>query len=528
MTRYRLANSAAERYDRCIRYAPGRPLPSGQAAPQPTSAWPEENVALLERFRTWLLSSGTSPHTVDHVYIPMAGHALGLNLEHQCQLELEADLERAMDYVRAKRLGAERIDICRNALAKFRCFLRQERGTADVSLRPLNHQRYREGLPDWLLGELDRYQQSRQHRWRPARLNEQILRFWSGHVRLWRWLCERHTITGLQDVRRQYLLDYAGHQLAVGYAPSTVNQDLRYFHAFLCFLQEQDYPVPQTLLRLPGIKQPDRLPRFLTDEQVRLLRGDLEGRVAQATYPPQRRDALLDRAAFYLLWQGGMRLGEVEELRLDDLDLPGRKLMVRRGKGLKDRTVYLTDSTVRALHAYLAVRGLGPTNHVFLYRNQAVKKDLLRARIKAAGERVGVKVHPHRLRHTCATQLLNAGCRVTSIQRFLGHNRLNSTMIYARVHDRIVEEDYYAAMAHVEARLELELPQDSNLPLPAAERVRLLELAAHLAAPTLNVETRLDLVEQLRRVLAGLAPNPLPPANHHPLDPGLAAARAPC
>ena len=73
---------------------------------------------------------------------------------------------------------------------------------------------------------------------------------------------------------------------------------------------------------------------------------------------------------------------------------------------MKDRTVFLTDTTVNAPSTYLAVRGLGPTDHVFLYRNQAISKDLIHGRLKAAGERAGVKVHAHRLRHTAATQLL--------------------------------------------------------------------------------------------------------------------------
>jgi integrase len=120
-----------------------------------------------------------------------------------------------------------------------------------------------------------------------------------------------------------------------------------------------------------------------------------------------------------------------------------------------------------ALQEYLAVRGAhspqngsgcfakGSGDHVFLYRNAPLKKGLIRAQLKYAGERVGVKVYPHRLRHTCATQLLNAGCRVTSIQRFLGHKKLNSTMIYARAHDQTVAEDYFTAMQRVEERLDI-------------------------------------------------------------------------
>jgi hypothetical protein len=57
------------------------------------------------------------------------------------------------------------------------------------------------------------------------------------------------------------------HRLAAGYAPSGINQDLRHFHALLLHLQDQGYRVPQALLRTPALKQPDRLPQFLVDEQ---------------------------------------------------------------------------------------------------------------------------------------------------------------------------------------------------------------------------------------------------------------------
>jgi hypothetical protein len=143
---------------------------------------------------------------------------------------------------------------------------------------------------------------------------------------------------------------------------------------------------------------------------------------------------------------------------------------------------------------------------VFLYRHHPVNKDLIYCRIRAAGERVGVKVSPHQLRHTCATQLLNAGCRITSIQKLLGHRRLNSTLVYARVHDHTVSADYYAAMAHIETRLNLASEGGevgAPLYVDLFARARLMELVNRLAEPQLGVEMRLDLVEQMRCVLNG-------------------------
>jgi site-specific recombinase XerD len=504
-------HSAAERYDDALRWACLRRhkhLPPGCPVPQPTSAWPKENVALLERYQDWLWSSGTSRYVIEHVYIPMAGYALGLNLKPHPQIDLDADLAKVQDYTEAKLSSAQWIKTCCCALAKFRRFMRQERGQIEVTFRPFDRAYYCTGLPDWLVEQLQRYQHLMQRNWRPARLKEQLMRFWGGHTRLWHWLLERYPITCPADIKRQYVLDFIDHRLAAGAAISTVNSDLRYFHTFLVYLEGQDYQIPMALLRIRGLKQPDRLPRFLTDEQVRLLRDDLEGRVAQATSFAQQRDALLDRAAFYLLWQGGLRLSEVEELRLEDLDLPGRKLMVRQGKGRKDRTAYLTGTAIRTLQAYLDARGMGPTDHVFL----------IPARIKAAGKRAGVKATPHRLRHTFSTQLVNAGCRITSIQKLLGHKRLNSTMVYARVHNRTVADDYYAAMAKIEEQLDPSTEQDpvarkgnTGAPMSIGERARLLALLDRLVEPQLDLETRLALVAQMRGVL-NLAEN-LSPAD---------------
>jgi hypothetical protein len=94
---------------------------------------------------------------------------------------------------------------------------------------------------------------------------------------------------------------------------------------------------------------------------------------------------------------------------------------------------------------------------------------------------------------------------VTTIQKLLGHRRLNATMIYARVHDRTVEEDYYAAMAQIEKGLDLAAGMDATdnvgEPIDAGERARLLELASQLAVPQLGLDVRLDLVAQIRSVL---------------------------
>jgi hypothetical protein len=108
---------------------------------------------------------------------------------------------------------------------------------------------------------------------------------------------------------------------------------------------------------------------------------------------------------------------------------------------------------------------------------------------------------PHQLRHTFATQLLNAGCKVTTIQKLLGHRRLNSTMVYARVHDRTVAKDYYAAMAQIEKSVTVDKEVETSKTLERSDRELLLKLIDRLAEQRLSADSRQLLVEQMRGVL---------------------------
>jgi site-specific recombinase XerD len=494
------------RYDQALHYARDHRLPAGFISPRPTKEWPPENIALLDRYVDWLRGGGASEEVIRTIYIPMAGHVLGLNLKPHKLLDLDSDLSQALEYVKAKQMGPDWTDVCRVSLEKFRRFMLNDRGQIQVKYKPFDAVKYAEGLPLWVVRELERYQLIKQRNWREMRLEESKRRFWQRFVMIWRYLVETHHVQEIKDIKRQHLYAYAEMRLSTGHAATGVNGDIRSFHGFLGFLQDEGYEIPQSLLHWQGLKEPDRLPRFLPDDQVKRLRDEFENRVLQANSASTRRNSLLDRATFYLLWQSGLRRGEVEDLRLEDLNIEGKRLTVRLGKNLKDRTVFMTNTTVCAVKEYLAVRGIGPTDHVFLYRNQPLSKDLIHGRLKLIGDLVGVKVHAHRLRHTCATQLLNAGCKITSIQKFLGHKKLNSTMIYARVHDQTVAEDYYTAMNRVEQRLELaDQPKEISDAIWVNTQTQLIMLVEQLFTPQLEDLVRFELADQLKKKLCSLA-----------------------
>lgn len=484
------------RYDQALNYARDQHLPTGFLSPHPTRDWPKENIELLERYVDWLRGGGASEEVIRIIYIPMAGHVLGLNLKPHSKIDLKEDLQKAMDYVRAKGPGPDWTKVCRNSLEKFRRFMLNDRGLLEIKYVPFDPFKFANSLPPWLFTELLRYQHIKQRNWRESRMEQNTRRFWHRFITIWRYLCETKGIREINNLNHHHLTDYAEMRLSSGHKPTGVNSDIRSLHEFFRFLQDEGFEISQSLFHWTPLKEPDRLPRFLTDEQVCRLKDEFEMRVTRANSPSQSRNSLLDRAWFYLLWQSGLRRGEVEDLLLDDLDIKGKRLTVRNAKGMKERIVFMTDTTIKAILEYLTVRGIGPTNHVFLYRNQPLSKDLILGRLKSVGESVGVYVYPHRLRHTCATQLLNAGCRITSIQRFLGHRKLNSTMIYARVHDQTVEEDYFSAMNRVEKRLEL---VDKPIEIfPLTTQPQLVSLIEQLFTPCLSEENRIAIACRLK------------------------------
>ncbi len=152
---------------------------------------------------------------------------------------------------------------------------------------------------------------------------------------------------------------------------------------------------------------------------------------------------------FSLLSDTGLRLGEVCALQLGDIDLSAARLMVRAGKNMRDRSVPLSGQVQQALRAYLPQRGASTLPHVLLFQGHPLNPALIQRRLRRYGTQVDVAVSPHRLRHTLATRLLNAGMPITSLQQVLGHEQISTTMLYAHVHNQTVQRDFERAFARL-------------------------------------------------------------------------------
>lgn len=323
--------------------------------------------------------------------------------------------------------------------------------------------RFWAGLPAWLTEPLGEYIAHQQRRWKPSQVRHHTVTRLRTLRQIWCWLVEERDVHGFAALSRRDVEAYVETRLSAGVAASTLNRQLRDLWAFLRFVEGQGQPVSPGIFRVTRLKEGQSLPRFLDDEAYHRLERLILSQTAAGT-----RDDYLDRAWFYLLARGGLRLSELCDLRLGDLDLVGQRLAVREGKGKRDRMVPLSATTVTALHDYLAVRGIAQTDHLLIFRQQALKPSLVQGRLHRYGQAVDVQVSPHRLRHTLATRLLNAGMDIVSIQRLLGHEKLETTMIYAHVHDATVERDFRQAMASLETGRE-------RCPIADQESVLLVE-----------------------------------------------------
>jgi integrase/recombinase XerD len=246
--------------------------------------------------------------------------------------------------------------------------------------------------------------------------------------------------------RREQLETWAADMRARGLSPATVARRLAaartfYRHLMLLGVRTDN---PAAAVELPRRRR--RLPRTLSPAEVeRLIAG------AQGVSPR----ALRDRALVELLYGAGLRVSEAVGLDLGRVDLEER-LVRPLGKGSKERLVPLGREAVEALRRYLA-RGrpfLDRRRRPELFLN-AQGGPLTRAGaflvLRRLAERAGLepeRIHPHLLRHSFATHLLEGGADLRSVQEMLGHADLATTELYTHVSDRRRRDAYFQAHPH--------------------------------------------------------------------------------
>lgn len=244
----------------------------------------------------------------------------------------------------------------------------------------------------------------------------------------------------LEEIVRDDLEAFVESEQDRGTKITSARTRLMYLLGFLRFLIEEDVISEALLKRKIRLKLPDLLPRAMTPGDVRQLLFVI--------------GTIRNRALILVLLRTGMRIGELLALKVNDLDIRERKIHILEGeKNSLGRVVYLSDDVLFALRRWLSKRD--HKKEVLFYGRGRDRLGYSSARYlfvkylrKAGLEDRGYTVHS--LRHTFASELLNAGMRLECLQQLLGHHNIEMTRRYARLTDKTREEEYFRAMAIIE------------------------------------------------------------------------------
>ena len=243
---------------------------------------------------------------------------------------------------------------------------------------------------------------------------------------------------GVRDARaatEEHLVAYARHlerrttRWGTPLAAASRASALSTVRRFFAFLASRGHVLRDPAQEIP-LPRSARLPRgILAESQAR--------RLVAAPFPGSRIGKR-DRAILELLYGTGIRLGEAARAGISDLDLRERVLLVRSGKGKKDRVVPVPGRAAAALDTYLAEARPELVKRVdqalFISRHGGRLSLVgLWAIVRRHGRAIGLDVSPHALRHTCATHLLRGGASIRHVQELLGHRSLATTALYTRV-----------------------------------------------------------------------------------------------
>jgi integrase/recombinase XerD len=284
----------------------------------------------------------------------------------------------------------------------------------------------------------DHFESYLRHKWRVNHKPKTIASSFTS-IMLFLTLYGARGKTEITQIEHGDLEAFIEHEQDRGMYVSTMRTRMVSLIAFLHFLMEQEILPPSLLKRKIRLKIPETLPRAMDPKDVKKLIAVIHN--------------TRDRALILVLLRTGMRIGEALNLTMNDVDIREKKVRLMEGeKNEKGRIVYLSHDARFALQRWFAVR---KKEQAYLFYGQRGRlsysaarscfvKYLQKARLDQKGHTI------HCLRHTFASELLNAGMRLEVLQQLLGHEDIEMTRRYARLTDKTREEEYFRAMALIE------------------------------------------------------------------------------
>jgi integrase/recombinase XerD len=222
---------------------------------------------------------------------------------------------------------------------------------------------------------------------------------------------------------------------------TTIRTRLVSVQAFLRYLLEEGIVSAELFSRRIRLQLPERLPRAMYPDDLWKLLSVIED--------------IRDRAMILVLLRTGLRIGELLNTKMADVHLKERRIEIYEGeKNRLGRVVYLSDDAVLALRRWLKKRNPGE-EYLIYTRTETMSYSTARTIFRRYLVQAGLAdkgYSLHTLRHTFATELLNAGMRLECLQVILGHRSIEETRRYAHLTDKTREKEYFSAMSKIERR----------------------------------------------------------------------------
>ena len=244
----------------------------------------------------------------------------------------------------------------------------------------------------------------------------------------------------VEQISKQDIEAFVEHEQDRGLSVVSIKTRLASIYAFLRYMVDRGVVDQEVLVKKIRLRVPEVLPRAINPEDVKQLLSVV--------------DKARDRAMILLLLRTGMRIGELLDTKVSDVNVDERKIAIYEGeKNRRGRVVYVSDDALWALRQWLRGRDAHKLMLFYVWDRNRMTYAAARAMFVKYIDRAGL-AHKgytlHCLRHTFASELLNAGMHLECLQPLLGHHCIEMTRRYARLTDRTREDQYFKAMAIIE------------------------------------------------------------------------------
>lgn len=250
--------------------------------------------------------------------------------------------------------------------------------------------------------------------------------------------CQEKSILQWIDVKQSDIRGHIANRHRQGIASTSLQRELSAIRSFYTYLLKNSLAVNNPAKQVRAPKQARKLPKTMDVDQINGLLDAGTSSVLEVR----------DLAMFELFYSSGLRLSELTALNLTDLDLSDKSLIIRMGKGGKSRLLPIGSKAISALEHWLQLRGNmagGNETAVFIStRGSRLGQRSVEVRLTLWCKKKGIveHVHPHMLRHSFASHLLESSQDLRAVQDLLGHSNIGTTQIYTHLNFQHLAEIY--------------------------------------------------------------------------------------